>query len=170
MKYDIVIAGSREQEVAVVTSLLAAAHVHASTRIHASTHDRADLILGLEAAEAIARLTALAPGGTVIVSTEGASDEQLWRILRLPGGHLVDAGRIAREHGGPQTAPLVLLGAASDFLPCDPGELRVAIVEMFSAKGSRVVDVNLAAFDAGRAALRHREIVDEYDTLAGVPH
>lgn len=186
MKFDIVIAGTRSQDVFSAATIIAAAARRIGLEVlqdgaQLRLADRpieptpiaaggADFILGIDPAAALAELPMLSPSGTVVASSDNAPDDVLWSILKLPAGHLVDATRIAREHGGAQTAPIVLIGAAADFLPCDPGDLRVAIVEALGDKGARVVDVALAAFDAGRAALRHREIVDEFDTLAGVPH
>lgn len=186
MKFDIVIAGNRSQEVLSAATIIAAAARRIGLEVlqngaQVRVADRpidtsplppgeADLILGLDPAAALAELPVLSPSGTIVASSDNAPDDVLWSILKMPAGHVVDASRIAREHGGAQTAHIVMIGAAADFLPCDPGDLRVAIVETFAEKGSRVVDVTLAAFDAGRAALRHREIVDEFDTLASVRH
>lgn len=135
----------------------------------------ADLILGLEPVEALRSLDFLSPAGALITESEPVPNipsypslqEVHWSVLELRNGFLVDAFRLARAAGGARVANVVLIGAASDFLPFEPDDLRAGIVEVFQGKGERVVEVNLAAFDAGREALQHREIVDEFDTFAG---
>ena len=46
-----------------------------------------------------------------------------------------------------------------------PQQLR-QLADAFASKGEQVVEVNLRAYDAGRSALRHREVVDEFETFA----
>jgi Pyruvate/2-oxoacid:ferredoxin oxidoreductase gamma subunit len=46
-----------------------------------------------------------------------------------------------------------MVGAASVYLPLSVADLEAAIGDAFAAKGSRLVEVNLIAFRAGRAAL-----------------
>ena len=144
--------------------------------IHSPTipHGSADLILGLEPLEALRYVDSLSAGGALISATEPVSNipdyppmkEVLWSILRLPRGHLIDAAKIARETGAVMAANVVIVGAATDFLPIDAGEVRCAIADAFRSKGERLLDVNLAAFEAGRRALQHREVVDEFETFA----
>lgn len=132
----------------------------------------ADLILGTEPLESLRHLAFLSPAGSLITSSlpqhvGGPSlADILWSVLTLRSGFLVDAPRLAAESGSPHHDHAVMVGAASDFLPIDPGDLRAAIIDLFSETGTEDVELHLAAFEAGRNALRHREIVDEFTTFA----
>jgi indolepyruvate ferredoxin oxidoreductase beta subunit len=137
-------------------------------------HGQADLILGLEPLETLRYLEYLSPGGTLISASEPLKnipdypdiDDVLWGILRHPRGHVLEATRIAREAGSVKAANVVMVGAATDFLPIDDVTIRGAIADAFASKGERVAEVNLRAYDAGRNALHHREVVDEFETFA----
>lgn len=151
-------------------------HLRLSDRpIHSPTivHGGADLILGLEPLETLRYVSYLNVAGTAISATDPtrnipdypAIDQVLWSIVRLPRGYTIDAMKIARDAGNMKAANVVMVGAASSFLPIDPQQLRAAIEEGFRPKGERLVTVNLAAFEAGRGALQHHEIVDEFETF-----
>lgn len=139
---------------------------------------QADLILALEPLESMRHLHLLSPAGAVVSATEPVqniprypdSDELLLGILKMPAGFVIDATAIAGRSGGVRAANVALLGAAAGFVPMDPSDLREAIAEVLVGKTPQVVELNLAAFEAGRAALRHREVVDEFDTFAIVCH
>lgn len=135
---------------------------------------QADLILGLEPLETLRHLAFLSPAGSLITSSDPLPQEGqhyppvadvLWSVLTHRSGFLVDATRLAAD-AGMEKMNAVMAGAASDFLPIDPGDLRAAIIDLFSEMGTVVVEQNLAAFEAGRSALRHREVVDEFTTFA----
>jgi indolepyruvate ferredoxin oxidoreductase, beta subunit len=157
--------------------------VHIRTADHAIDREtilpgEADLVLALEPLDAARSLELLSPGGAVISATEPVPNvpgypevnDLLWSILKRPAGFIIDANRIARQAGGIRAANVVLVGAAADFLPVEPENLRRAVADLFESFGPRVVEVNLAAFDAGRQSLRHRELVDEFDTFTGICH
>lgn len=138
----------------------------------------ADLVLAFEPLESRRYLEYLSPSGTLIASSDPVLnipnypdlDEIHLAILKLPRGFIVDATKMAKECGGAQVANTVLTGAATDFLPVSADELRAAMMETFRPKGERIVDINLKAFEKGRSALRHREMVDEFETLALTAH
>lgn len=139
---------------------------------------QADLILALEPLEALRYLELLSPAGAVVSSSAPVPNiavypdvpELLWSIMTLPAGFLVDTGRLARDAGSERVSNLVMVGAVADFLPMEPAEVHAAIDEVFVEKGEYIADCNHTAYDIGRSALRHREVVDEFDTLAGVRH
>jgi indolepyruvate ferredoxin oxidoreductase beta subunit len=120
----------------------------------------ADLILGTEPVEALRYLDYLAPGGTVVVSTDPVRnmaaypdlDALLARVRTLPRALLVDTAGLARRAGSPRSANVVLVGAASVLLPIFPGRLEDCIRGRFAAKGEAVVEANLRAFRLGREA------------------
>lgn len=139
----------------------------------------ADLILGTEPLESLRHLAFLSPAGSLITSSVSVPDgpayppvaDVLWSVLSLRSGFLVDALRCASETGIVETANIAMVGAASDFLPIDAGDLRAAIIDHYSEAGTSTVENNLTAFESGRNALRHREeIVDEFTTFADARH
>ena len=138
--------------------------------------ETADLILGTEPLESLHQLAFLSPSGSLVTSSDTKLhdsyppvDDVLWSILSLRSGFLVDTARIVRDLGCARESTTLMVGAASDFLPVDPGDLRAAIIDLYADSGTEIVERHLAAFDAGHQALRHREIVDEFTTLAD-PH
>ncbi len=155
------------------------AHLRLADReIHSPTiaPGQADLILGLEPLESLRYIDHLSPAGTLITASEPVKnipdypdiEEVLWEVLRQPRGYLIDATKIALESGSAKAANVVMVGAATDFLPIEAETIRGAIAEGFHVKGDRVVQTNLMAYEAGRSALQHREVVDEFETFAFV--
>ena len=118
----------------------------------------ADMILGMDPLESLRFLAYLAPGGVLVAATEPFANipdypqvgELLSAIRRLPRHRLVDASVLAREAGSARAANMVLVGAASAYLPLERTHLEQAIAEMFAAKGQDVVAANLKAFAAGQ--------------------
>jgi indolepyruvate ferredoxin oxidoreductase beta subunit len=121
----------------------------------------ADLVLGMEPVEALRYLEYLAPGGRLITATdpyENVPDyppiEKVLDVVRaVPGSVAVDAGALAREAGSGRVANVVMVGAASAFLPLSPVVIEACLRAGFAAKGERVVQANLRAFALGRAAV-----------------
>jgi indolepyruvate ferredoxin oxidoreductase beta subunit len=120
----------------------------------------ADMILSMEPVEGLRYLEYLRPGGVLVTSSEPflnipdypPLDGILERIFEIPGSVAVEATRLAREAGSPYAANVVMVGAASPFIPLDPCLLEDAIVALFRRKGEKVVRVNVDAFHRGRAA------------------
>lgn len=121
----------------------------------------ADLVLGAEPVEALRYLDYLAPGGRLVTAAdpyENVPDyppiEQVLAAVReVPGAVLVEAGELARRAGSGRTASVVMVGAASVFLPISPEVIEACLVDGFAAKGERVVAANRSAFALGRAAV-----------------
>ena len=120
----------------------------------------AALILGLEPVEALRHLEYLAPDGVLLTATDPMTNiadypplSEVHAAVAAVGGRLVEAFRIAKESGSPRSANVVMVGAASVYLPMAVADLETAIGDAFAAKGSRLVEVNLIAFRAGRASL-----------------
>jgi indolepyruvate ferredoxin oxidoreductase beta subunit len=120
----------------------------------------ADLLLGLEPLETLRYVPWLSPDGAVVAAAEPFEnisdypplDEVHARVLALPRARLVEATRLAREAGSPLAANVVLVGAASAFLPLERAVLEAVVEEAFRGKGPRVVEANLRAFEAGRVS------------------
>jgi indolepyruvate ferredoxin oxidoreductase beta subunit len=121
----------------------------------------ADLLLGLEPLEALRYVDYLSGGGRLVTAADPMEnipdypDPDMLRSLigRVPGAVVVEAGALAKESGSPRAANVVMVGAATPFLPLDRATVTDCIAEGFGRKGERVVDVNLRAFEAGRAAV-----------------
>lgn len=121
----------------------------------------ADMVLGVEPVEALRYLDYLAPGGRLVTAAdcyENVPDYPpveavLAAVRAVPGAVLVEAGELARRAGSGRTANVVMVGAASAFLPIPAEVVEACIVEGFAAKGERVVEANRRAFALGRAAV-----------------
>ena len=121
----------------------------------------AELVLSMEPLEGLRHLHYLSPEGALITAAEPVVNipdypalvELHERIRRIPGALLVEAGRLAAETGDPQVLNTVMVGAASPRLPLPVATLERAIREIFAGKGAAVVELNLAAFHAGRGAI-----------------
>ncbi|MBP1632455.1 MAG: indolepyruvate oxidoreductase subunit IorB (IOR) [Acidobacteria bacterium] len=121
----------------------------------------ADLVLGVEPVEALRYLEYLAPGGRLVTAADPYEnvpdyppiEEVLAAVRAVPGSVLVEAGALAREAGSGRVANVVMVGAASAFLPISRGVIEACLQEGFAAKGERVVEANLRAFALGRAAV-----------------
>lgn len=121
----------------------------------------ADLLLGTEPVEALRYLDYLAPGGRLVTAADPYEnvpdyppiEDVLEAVRAVPGAVVVEAGALARRAGSGRVANVVMVGAASAFLPLPPGVIEDCLREGFSAKGERVVEANLRAFALGREAV-----------------
>jgi len=120
----------------------------------------ARIVLGLEPVEALRFVGMLEPGGVVVTASEPFENiadyppiDAVHDEVRRIGGHLVEANRLAREAGSPRSSNVVMLGAASPWLPLTEATFEACISEGFAAKGERVVAANLRAFELGRESL-----------------
>ena len=121
---------------------------------------RADLVLAVEPLEALRYVQYLGAEGVVIANTRPVVnmsnypplEQVLDRIAGLPQHVLLDAERLAQLAGTARAANMVLLGAASWFVPLAPELIEEAVGRMFAAKGPHVAHVNRRAFRLGRAA------------------
>lgn len=120
----------------------------------------ARLVVGLEPVEALRFVGLLAADGVVVTAAEPLENiadyppiDRVHDEVRRIGGHLVEADRLAREAGSPRSSNVVMVGAASPWLPLAESTIEDCIREAFAAKGERVVGANLRAFRLGRDAL-----------------
>jgi indolepyruvate ferredoxin oxidoreductase beta subunit len=124
----------------------------------------AALILSMEPIESLRYLEFLSPGGTVISSTNPVAnisdypllDEVLAQIRTLPHAILIDAETLARQAGSARATNMVMVGAASPLLPVSFETIEQFVKTIFAAKGGKVVEINLKALHAGRAAAAAR--------------
>jgi indolepyruvate ferredoxin oxidoreductase beta subunit len=121
----------------------------------------ADLVLGMEPVEALRYLDYLGPVGRLVTSADPylnlpdypPVEAVLEAVRAVPGSVLVAAGALARRAGSGRTANVVMVGAASAFLPMTVPVLEECLRHGFASKGERVVAANLRAFALGREAV-----------------
>lgn len=123
-------------------------------------HRSASMVLGLEPLESLRQLAYLAADGVLVTSSKPVTnipdypplDELLAEIRRLPRSVVFDADALARRAGSGRAVNMVMVGAASPFLPLAAGTIERSIAERFRSKGEDVLEVNRKAFRAGRQA------------------
>ena len=153
------IAGMSQRGGVVSSQVRIGRHVEAAE----ITPGQVDLLLALEAAEALRWSHWLAPHGRAVVNTLRAvppivssgratyPDDPVGELRRL-GIDLcaLDASAIAVGLGDVRLANTVMLGAAADSLPLDPEAVLAQVLQRFSGN-EQLRQRNAAAFDAGRA-------------------
>ena len=120
----------------------------------------ADLILATEPLEALRYLEFLKGDGMLVTNSTAFKNIENYpreeaiksRIEALPHHLLIDAVAIAKEAGSMRCANMVVLGAGSPFIGISEDALRTAIEQVFSGKGTKVVETNLKGFNLGREA------------------
>jgi len=126
----------------------------------------ASMILSMEPLESLRYLDYLAADGALVTATSPvtnipdypALDQLLGQIRRLPHAVLVDAESLARHEGNPQGVNVVMVGAASRWLPVKEATLRRYIERRFASRGQAMVETNLRLFDAGRQAAADQQL------------
>lgn len=120
-----------------------------------------DIIISMEPMEALRYLPWLSPEGWIVTGSAPVKNIGNYPDLDAVMKELVAVGRvvsldcdsIAGTVGSPKSANMVLLGAAAPKIDIiTPDKLREGIAEVFRRKGDKVVEMNMAAFDAGLAA------------------
>lgn len=117
-----------------------------------------DLILATEPLESLRHLEFLRETGMLVTNCVPfrnidtyPNEYKINESIKAIEHHLlVDAVALAKEAGSSLCANMVVLGAGSPFIGLDESVLRDAIENIFSKKGSKIVEINLAAFTAGR--------------------
>ena len=118
----------------------------------------ADIILSVEPMEALRYLPFLSESGFVVTSINPfenipnypAIESILAELKALPRIIAIDADMLAREAGHFRTSNMVMLGAASPFIPISFDTIEEGIRSIFGRKGEDVVEMNLKALRAGR--------------------
>jgi indolepyruvate ferredoxin oxidoreductase beta subunit len=122
-----------------------------------------DMILSVEPMEALRYLPFLAKEGWIITSSKPfrniddyPEEDALFGEIRKVKNHLiVDAHTMAAELGSQKVSNMVMLGAASEFLPLDQVYLEGALHILFGRKGETVVTLNIEALEAGKRAVKN---------------
>jgi len=119
---------------------------------------RAELLLSMEPLESLRYLGFLSSSGILITAVDPVRNIPdypemsaiLGRIEELPRAVKVDTVQLARLAGEARSANMVLVGAASPFLPLEESDIEATIRDLFHRKGERVIRANLEAFRIGR--------------------
>lgn len=119
---------------------------------------KADMIISVEPMESLRYLPYLNKDGWLITNVKPfvnipnypAIDELITEIKKVPHNIALDADKIATDLGSVQVMNMVMLGAASEFMPIDIADLQDAIKFIFGRKGEKIVELNLAAIQAGK--------------------
>jgi indolepyruvate ferredoxin oxidoreductase beta subunit len=118
---------------------------------------KADLIISVEPMEALRYVPMLSSEGWIITNTTSfinipdypAHEAIMEEIKKQPFHITLDAEVIAKEIGSVKCANVVILGAATPFLGLSYTQIEDAIRVMFGRKGEEMVNMNLAALEAG---------------------
>lgn len=129
-----------------------------------------DLLLALEAAEALRWSHWLSPGGRAFVNTLRAvppivnsglahyPEDPIGTLRALvPATCVLEASATAAALGDPRLTNTVMLGAAADALPFAAEVLLAQILERF-ARSERLRALNCEAFEAGRERARRTAV------------
>ena len=119
---------------------------------------QADMILSVEPMESLRYLPYLNKEDGWLVSnnkpfvniTNYPDEEKIYSEIRAVNNHiLINADEIAKELQSPKSANVVMLGSAIAKLGIERHYFENAIKGLFGKKGEEVVNVNLAALEAG---------------------
>jgi indolepyruvate ferredoxin oxidoreductase beta subunit len=123
---------------------------------------KADLILAFELLEALRYRHYLKQGGTILANDHLIVPTSVYvqklplptreeLIGRLQGvASIIDARKIALEAGSPLTLNIVMVGAASRFIPLSAASLEAGVRSWVPPK---TIEMNLRAFERGKAAV-----------------
>lgn len=119
----------------------------------------ADIIISLEPMEALRYKHYLKPDGCIVtnstpiinIPTYPEVEKITAEIDAMQNSVLLDLDAIATEIGATRSANMILLGAASKFLPIEFSHLEEGVRAIFERKGEKIVEANLAALRRGRS-------------------
>jgi indolepyruvate ferredoxin oxidoreductase beta subunit len=120
----------------------------------------ADIIISMEPLESLRYAAWLSPSGALVTAAEPFVNipnyPELADILKavkaFPVWRIVEAGALAKEAGLVRAVNMVMVGAASFFLPLKGETLEETIADMFAAKDPSLAEANKKAFNLGRNA------------------
>ena len=123
---------------------------------------QSDVLVSFERTEALRYAHLAKPGAKILVNDmdripvtvssglQAPVQDADKRLAAYPGLTLIDANPLAIKAGNLRAANVVLMGALSAFVPFDEEHWQAALRERIPAK---LLEVNLRAFAAGRAAV-----------------
>jgi len=119
---------------------------------------KASMIISVEPMESLRYLPYLAAEGWLVTSSNPLINITnypdlnilLAEVRKVKNNIILDAESIAKEAGSVRSSNMVILGAASTYIPLSESAFEWAIQEMFIKKGEELVTLNLKAFKLGR--------------------
>jgi indolepyruvate ferredoxin oxidoreductase beta subunit len=120
----------------------------------------ADLIISMEPLESLRYAAWLSPKGALVTAAEPLVNipnyPEIAAIIKtistFPVSRIIDAASLAKEAGSQRSVNMVMVGAASTFLPLKAETLEETIGAMFASKDATVIESNRKAFNLGREA------------------
>lgn len=121
---------------------------------------QANLILSVEPMESLRYIGWLDKSGWLVTNSEPfinidnypEPEKVLNEVKQFSNHIIVNAEEIAVETGYPRSSNMVILGAASNFIPISIENFHRGIQNIFKKKGEDLVKINIIAFEAGRKA------------------
>ncbi|MDR1863855.1 MAG: indolepyruvate oxidoreductase subunit beta [Treponema sp.] len=118
----------------------------------------ADIIISMEPLESLRYAAWLSPSGALVTAAEPLVNipnypdlgEIIKTVRGFPVSRIVEAAALAKEAGQARAVNMVMVGAASPFLPLKAETLEDTIAAAFAAKGAPVEEANRKAFRLGR--------------------
>ena len=122
----------------------------------------ADIILSMEPLESLRYAAWLSPDGALVSAAEPMVnipnypdlDGIVKTIKTFPVYRVVEAAALAKEAGLARAVNMVMVGAASAFLPIGTKTLETTIEKMFAHKDAATVEANKKAFALGKDAAK----------------
>lgn len=119
---------------------------------------KADMIISIEPMESLRYLPYLNENGWLITNLKPFINipnypelEKIEAEIKKVKNHIaIDADKIASDLGAKRSMNMVMLGAASEFMPISYADLEDAIKNIFERKGDDVVNKNLEALKSGK--------------------
>jgi indolepyruvate ferredoxin oxidoreductase, beta subunit len=120
----------------------------------------AAMLISMEPLESLRYLEYLSPDSVLVTAAEPVKnipdypelDGLLTQVRSLPRAVVLEADRLARQAGSARATNMVIIGAASHWLPVRPETIEQFVRSQFASKGAAVVDINIKALQAGREA------------------
>lgn len=120
----------------------------------------AAMVLSMEPLESLRYLEYMSPDTVLITAADPVRnidtypdlDHLLAQVRSLPHATVLDAERLARQAGSARATNMVIVGAASHWLPVKLETIEHFVRTLFAAKGEKVVETNIKALRAGREA------------------
>ena len=122
----------------------------------------ANLILGMEPVESLRYAIWLSPDGAMVTASEPVTNIPnypdisgiIGAVKNFPVNRIVEAAALAKEAGHARSVNMVMVGAASAFLPIKAETIEKTIKRIFGEKDPSSVESNLKAFSLGRNAAK----------------
>jgi indolepyruvate ferredoxin oxidoreductase beta subunit len=122
----------------------------------------ADIIISMEPLESLRYAAWLSPKAALVCAAESFVNIPNYPDLQgiintiksFPLSRVVEAAGLAKEAGLAKAVNMVMVGAASAFLPIKTETVEKTIEKMFASKNAAAVDANKKAYNLGRNAAK----------------